>query len=312
MVFNLIVIVAPVFLMLFCGYLGARSGLMSNDAINGLMRFAQGFAVPCLLFNAVMGLDLHGVFEPSLLVAFYTGSISCFVLAIVIARTLFQRRPGEAVVIGFGALFSNSVLLGLPISERAFGSEALAANYAIISIHAPVCYLLGVLVMEFSRADGKPLAETLRDAFISLAKNPLMIGISLGFVVNFSGLQLWSPVQAWLDMAVSAALPVALFGLGAVLTRYQLSGHMKEPLLVVTLSLIVHPTITWVLCTQVFELSIEFTRSAVVTAAMAPGINAYLFAHMYQRAEDVAANAVLVGTVLSVFTASAWLLVLGV
>ena len=312
MVFNLIVIVAPVFLMLACGYFSARSGLMSNDAINGLMRFAQGFAIPCLLFKAVMGLDLHGVFEPKLLIAFYTGSISCFVLAIVIARTLFKRRPGEAVVFGFGALYSNAVLLGLPISERAFGSGALAANYAIISIHALVCYLLGVLVMEFSRADGKPLTETLRDAFISLAKNPLMIGILLGFVANFSGLELWSPVQAWLDMAVSTALPVALFGLGAVLTRYQLSGHMKEPLLVVTLSLIVHPTITWVLCSQVFELSIEFTRAAVVTAAMAPGINVYLFAHMYQRAEDVAANAVLIGTVLSVFTASAWLLVLGV
>lgn len=312
MIFNLLVIIAPVFLMLGCGYAGARSGLMDRDAINGLMRFAQGFAVPCLLFNAVMGLDLHGVFEPKLLVAFYSGSISCFVLAIVIARTLFKRRPGEAVVIGFGALFSNSVLLGLPITERAFGADALAANYAIVSVHAPICYLLGVLVMEFSRADGKSLSDTLREAFSSLAKNPLMIGISLGFAANLSGLELWQPVQAWLDMAARAALPVALFGLGAVLTRYQISAQFKEPLMVVTLSLIVHPTITWFLCTQVFELPLEFTRSAVVTAAMAPGINAYLFASMYQRAEDVAANAVLIGTALSVLTASGWLLVLGV
>ena len=63
----------------------------------------------------------------------------------------------KSVVIGLGALFSNSVLLGLPITERAFGSDALSANFAIISIHAPVCYLLGVLVMEFSRADGRPI-----------------------------------------------------------------------------------------------------------------------------------------------------------
>ena len=312
MVFNLLVIVAPVFLMIGCGYLSARGALMSREAIDGLMRFAQGFAIPCLLFNAVMNLDLDGVFEPRLLVAFYTGSISCFVMAMLLSRFFFGRRPGESVVVGFGALFSNSVLLGLPIMERAFGADALAPNYAIISVHAPICYLLGVVVMEFSRADGKAISQTLLDAMQSLAQNPLMIGIGLGFAANISGLSLWQPVQAWLEMAVSTALPVALFGLGAVLTRYEISHRIKEPLMVIGFSLIVHPTMTWFLCTQVFDLSIEFTRSAVVTAAMAPGINVYLFANMYQRAQDVAANAVLLGTGLSVLTASGWLLVLGV
>lgn len=312
MVFNLFVIVAPVFLMIGCGFFAARSGLMGREAINGLMQFAQGFAIPCLLFNAVMNLDLDGVFEPRLLVAFYTGAISCFVMAMFLSRLLFARRPGESVVVGFGALFSNSVALGLPITERAFGPEALAANFAIVATHAPICYLLGVVVMEFSRSEGKPISKTLWDATQSLAKNSLVIGIGLGFVANISGLSLWAPVQAWLDMAARAALPVALFGLGAVLTRYQISRRFKEPLMVIAFSLLVHPTITWFMCTQVFDLSIEFTRSAVLTAAMAPGINAYMFANMYQRAQDVAANAVLFGTGLCVLTASGWLLVLGV
>ncbi|MGB0865327.1 MAG: AEC family transporter [Granulosicoccaceae bacterium] len=312
MIFNLLVIVAPVFLMIACGYFAAFKGWMSREAIEGLMRFAQGFAIPCLLFNAVMTLDLGGVFEWRLLASFYTGSIACFVMAMFVSRLLFGRRPGESVVVGFGALFSNSVLLGLPITERAFGADALAPNYAIVSLHAPICYLLGVVVMEFSRADGKAISDTLREAFLSLSKNPLMIGIGLGFVANVTGLSLWQPVQAWLDMAARAALPVALFGLGAVLTRYQISKQVKEPMMVIGFSLLVHPTLTWTLCTQVFELPIEFTRSAVVTAAMAPGINAYLFANMYQRAQDVAANAVLLGTAFSVLTASAWLLILGV
>ena len=51
-------------------------------------------------------------------------------------------------------------------------------------------------------------------------------------------------------------------------------------------------------------------RSVVVTAAMAPGANAYLFASMYGRATRVAASAVLLGTALSVLTASMWLALL--
>ncbi len=52
-------------------------------------------------------------------------------------------------------------------------------------------------------------------------------------------------------------------------------------------------------------------RSAVVTAAMAPGVNTYVFASMYARGQAQAASAVLLATALSVLTASVWLAILG-
>ena len=45
---------------------------------------------------------------------------------------------------------------------------------------------------------------------------------------------------------------------------------------------------------------------------MPPGINAYLFAVMYQRATGVSASTVLLATMLSVVTASGWLALLHV
>ena len=51
-------------------------------------------------------------------------------------------------------------------------------------------------------------------------------------------------------------------------------------------------------------------RAATITAAMAPGVNSYLFANMYGVARRVAASAVLFGTALTVLTASAWLVFL--
>ncbi len=52
-------------------------------------------------------------------------------------------------------------------------------------------------------------------------------------------------------------------------------------------------------------------RNLVLTAAMAPGINAYLFANLYNRSEDVAANTVLLATIASGFTAAGWIWFLG-
>jgi predicted permease len=54
-----------------------------------------------------------------------------------------------------------------------------------------------------------------------------------------------------------------------------------------------------------------FIKGAVITAAMAPGINVYIFANMYDRARGTAASSVLVGTVASLFSVTFWLYILG-
>ena len=62
---------------------------------------------------------------------------------------------------------------------------------------------------------------------------------------------------------------------------------------------------------NLFNLSETEFRSAILTSAMAPGINTYLFANMYGSARRVAASAVLISTALTVVTASFWLFALG-
>jgi predicted permease len=140
-------------------------------------------------------------------------------------------------------------------------------------------------------------------------RNALIVGISLGFIVNLGNIPVPDVMTDALDLMVRAALPAALFGLGGVLYRYRPEGDMKAIFFVVAVSLIMHPAIVWVLA-GTNQLSVEATRSAILTAAMAPGINAYVVANMYGTARRVAASAVLVGTGLSIFTVWGWLAIL--
>ncbi|GAB4389086.1 AEC family transporter [Albidovulum sp.] len=299
----------PVFLIIGFGYAAVRLGLFSDAGTDGLMTFTQGFAIPCLLFLAISELDLRQNFQWPLLVSFYAGAASGFAAGLLGARLLFSRPWPDAVAIGFCCLFSNSVLLGLPITERAFGAGALSANYAIVAIHAPFCYTLGITAMELARNGGRGVLRTFGAVARSMLRNPLMIGIALGFAVNLSGLDLPAVVVEAVRLMVRAALPAALFGLGCVLVRYRPEGDMLTVLYVCLVGLFLHPAITWLLG-QSFGLSREAMRSAVITAAMAPGINVYIFANMFGVARRVAASAVLVGTAASVLTASLWLSVL--
>ena len=97
-----------------------RLGYFREAHVDGLMKFTQGFAIPCLLFLAMANLDLSASFNPRLLVSFYSVAGLCFVAGMLGARLINRRDWEDCVAIGFCCLFSNSVLLGLPISERAY------------------------------------------------------------------------------------------------------------------------------------------------------------------------------------------------
>jgi len=303
-------VVLPVFLVIGAGYLAVWRGLFSDSGVDGLMVFTQKFAIPCLLFSAIATLDLGEGFDWRLLVSYYAGSATVFALGIAGARGIFGRSWPDAIAIGFVALFANSVLLGLPITERAYGSDALVPNYAIVAIHAPFCYVLGITTMEIATAQSRAPLRLLATVGKAVFRNGLMIGIMIGFAVNLSGLPIPGIVGEALDLMIRAALPAALFGLGGVLYRYRPEGDAKVIAFVCILSLLVHPAIAFTLGSLATGLSAGQMRSAVLTAAMAPGVNAYLFANMYGAARRVAASSVLIGTALTVLTASAWLLIL--
>ena len=140
-------------------------------------------------------------------------------------------------------------------------------------------------------------------------QNALIIGIALGFVVNFSDINLPIALTDALDMVVRAALPASLFGMGGVLFKYRPDGDLRTIGYVCGISLLLHPVIVWFLGSY-YDLSSSAFRSAVITAAMPTGVNGYVFANMYGRARRVAASSVLLGTALSIFTISLWLLIL--
>lgn len=302
-------VILPVFLVVGFGYAAVWRGVFSDGAVEGLIKFTQNFAIPMLLFRAISTLDLKQNFDLALLGAFYAGATLGFLAGLLGARYLFNRPWEDSVAIGFCALYSNSLLLGLPITERAYGVDALQPNYAIIAIHAPFAYGLGLTTMEIVRARGSGVLAAGKSIFRSMFRNALVIGIVLGFVVNITALPLPGVLTDALDMMIRTALPAALFGLGGVLYRYRPEGDMATIAFVCAVSLVLHPAVVWVLGT-VNGLSTGQFRSAVLTAAMAPGVNAYVFANMYGVAKRVAASSVLIGTALSIVTIWIWLAIL--
>lgn len=302
-------IILPVFVVIGFGYVLTWKKIFGETVIDALVNFTQNIAIPCLLFRAISQIDLQASVSAPLVFSYYFGAFSCFFIGYAGARLLFKRNPVDAVAIAFCCFFSNTVLLGLPITERAYGVDALSANFAIITFHAPLCYMLGVTAMEITRNQNSSFVEQALRVMNAMFHNPFVIAIFVGLTANVTAFPIPDPLLDGIDLVASAALPVALFSLGGILFRYRPEGDTKTILMVCVISLILHPAIVFGTA-SLLELETAALRSAVLTSAMAPGVNAYVFAHMYGAARRVAASSVLLATVGSILSISFWLLVL--
>lgn len=303
-------VIVPVFVVIGFGYLAVWRGFFSNSNVEGLMKFTQNFAIPCLLFNAIAEIDLQSTFQVDLLAAFYSGAFISFLAGVLGGRYIFAREWEDCVAIGFCCLFSNSLLLGLAITERAYGPEVLATNFVIVALHAPFCYGVGIFAMEIARNRSQMPSIIFKNVATAMFRNALVLGIIAGFVFNFYNLSLPKPMDDAVDMIVLVALPTALFGMGGVLYQYRPAGDVGPIIMVVIISLLIHPSLVWMFGRAV-ALDQNAFRSAVVTSAMAPGINGFVFANMYGHGRRVAASVVLICTAASILTVWGWLALLG-
>lgn len=307
---SILAVIAPIFALIALGYGAVRFRLYPAEGVKALIAFVNNFATPCLLFYSIGTSDFRSAFNIGIIGPFYIGAIICFALGIVVARQAFRNRPGESVSVGFSGTFSNTVLVGLPLMSRAYGEGALPVTLSIIGLHGAILLTLGMVTMELTKRGGQPLGPTLVLAARRVGSNPLIWGILGGIAASLMGLELIEPVAAFFRMIGQAVVPAALFGIGGALNEFKLSENWKQALVASLIKLIVHPALAYALMIWVFHVPMEIARYGILLSAMPAGINIYVFATFYDRGVSVAANTILIATVLSAVTITGWLYVL--
>jgi hypothetical protein len=303
---SLIEVILPVFLIIGIGFIAAKLKWLPSTAVDGVMLFTQRFAIPCLLFNAMANIEISNYFNFLLIISYFTPSLIGFFLGILISRYLLKYSLEKSVVIGFCCLYSNSLMLGLPIMEQAYGTNSLGPNYAIIALNTPFCYVTGIIFMEFVKGRGNGFTSTVGKAVKGIFNNILVLSILLGVLVNVLEVIIPTTIDNAVNIIIKAAIPTAIFGLGGVLARYKVNSDILPVLVIAFIALLMKPSLGFYLG-EYNQLDKNSIRAVVLTAAMAPGLNAYIFANMYNTGTKIAATSVLFSTALSVFTLWYWL-----
>lgn len=305
-------IVVPVFALIALGYLAARFGAISQEAIRGLSQFVFNFAMPALLFRTAAAVDLGTSHPWGVWGSYFGGAAVIIALAVLFSHYVPSLSPAGGASAGITASFGNLVMMGLPLSLAGFGEEGIVPAAVLVSLHAPVQWLVATLIAQWSdRTQERPMGEVMWQFLTSLARNPIIASLVGGLLWGVAGLPIPEVVDRPLELLGQAGTPTALFALGASLAAHGLRGQLGGVAIVMALKMLLFPVLAWLLATQVFALPPVQTGVVVLFAGLPAGANAYIFAQQHRAAVPVASGAIVLGTALSIVTISVTLLLLG-
>jgi predicted permease len=298
---HLLALTAPLFLLVLVGYTLVRWGRWEKAVSDALTRFVFAVAVPTLLFRLMTGFSHLPPVDTRLLIAYFGGSLVVFFLARLASWRLFGLDGPAQSVFGVGTIFSNNLLLGVPLAKTLLGEASLPAVSLLLVFNSFLLWTLVSVSVEWARNRQTSLRGLLRTAK-DVAKNPIVASIILGTAYGFTGLPLPAMIDRTLALIGEAAVPLSLIALGMGLAEFGIRERIGVSVALCAFKLVVHPTLVLALAVALRLPALE-TQAIVLMAALPVGANVYLMARQFKTLGGPVAGSLVMSTVLAALSA---------
>lgn len=296
----------PVVLLIGIGFAAGRLKLIRGEAVRDLSNLVFLVLVQALLFRTMATADLARLDLRS--VALYYIVAGAMFFALLLIRGLNSR----SAVLALAAIFSNTLMIGVPLVQLAYGQAGLVHLFTLISMHALILLTLATVVLELlvareQAAAGlgprRHIAATVAQAVKNAILHPVPLPIIAGFLYSLTGWGLHPVVERPLKLLGDAFGPVALVLVGVTLAQTAIGPHLRGALVISVLKTILHPLLMWG-AGRALGLTGLPLAVMVVAAALPVGANVFLFSQRYKKAEDLVTASVAVSTLMAVGTVS--------
>ncbi|MCC6869411.1 MAG: AEC family transporter [Burkholderiales bacterium] len=291
---------APLFLLVAIGYALSRFGHWPKVISDALTRFVFAVAVPALLFRLMSDVSHLPLVDHRLLIAYFGGCAITYVAARRFAAHAFAMDGVGQSVFGMGTIFSNNVLLGIPIAKVALGETSLPMVSLILVFNSFLLWTVVTVSIEWARnrdLSVRGITRTARD----VVTNPIVAAILLGTGFGFTGWPLPAIADDTLALIAQAAVPMSLIVLGMGLAEFGVRQAWRQSVAIAILKMTLFPLavlgVAWSL-----GLPTRETQVVVTMAAMPVGANVYLMARQFDALEGPVAASLVLSTVVAAVT----------
>ncbi len=290
----------PVVLLILIGFVAGKAKLVRGDSVRDLSNLVFLVLTQALLFRAMSSVHLEQLdFKP---VAQYFLAAGILFVAMLWA----YGGSSRASVLALAGIFSNTLMIGVPLIGLAYGQEGQVLLFTLISLHALVLLSAATLVLELQVAreqavlsgEQRPIWRTVASAVRNAIIHPVPLPILLGLAYAQTGWGLHPVVDRLLALLGGAFGPIALVLVGITLSQTPVGRQFQAALKPSLVKTVLHPALMlavgWLLGLRGLHLSVM-----VVAAALPIGANVFLFSQRYRKEEDTVTAAVAVSTLMS-------------
>lgn len=285
--------------MMALGFMMGRLQVVSKMEATTLNRIAFLFLQPALIFPLVNGVDLTA-FHFDGIALYGLGQLFVFGVSVLVCLYVFKCTLIESWLLAMTTVFVNSLLYIWPISLLMYGIDGNLPIKAVVVWDATFSFAFFIITTDLLVNRGHSAGKSL----VRLAKNPVLVAITLGLCTNALGLKTPEPALTAFKFAGAGAAPLTLFALGVFL-----SGHSLVPTKKITaisaIKLFAFPIVVGGLL-YVGERPEAWNDMLLLNAAGPAGAMAFALAVLYGVRTDTIAPVIIWTSTLTLFSL-AWL-----
>jgi hypothetical protein len=160
--------------------------------------------------------------------------------------------------------------------------------------------------MAVAGIEKRSFMATIGDIVLKVVTHPFNIATAAGVAASYLHFELPSALDKMSTWLSNAAAPCALFLLGVTVALRPLGRMPGEVPALVFIKLILHPLLVLVLLSILGDFGI-WAYAAVIMAALPPALNIFVISTQYDVGVERASACVLLGTIVSMVTLTAFL-----
>lgn len=280
MLFEILGIIAPVFVCAAIGYTWVRTGQAYPSEFVSKLVF--NIAAPCLVVSSISQVDLSVAALSQMALA----SVLALVLLLSLSYGVIKLLGHDVRLFSVSLTFANVGNMGLPLCLFAFGQEGLALA---------VAYFMVISIVHFSF--GTALASGERMSWGHFIKNPILYSIVLASLLVVTDYALPKWINNSVTLIGQLTIPLMLITLGVSLANIQVKRWGIGALYAVlrfVFGALVAMIVVWLL-----ELEGVAKQVVILQNLMPIAVFNYLFALKSGREVDTVASMVLISTLLA-------------
>jgi len=329
----------PVFLVMVLGGLIKKIGIIDEHFANVANRYVFKVALPVLLFRDLSKSDFKSQFEPKFVLYCSIVTILMFSLVWIFTEILMKDDTQKGAFIQ-GSCRSSAAILGMAFVQNMYSDTGMAPLMIVAAV--PLFNIFAVVVLTFKAhpkevvvneidtyetvqnindneevvTDNITIKKTvshktdnIKKASINIVKNPIIIGIVLGFISSMLNMKYPVIINKTIESIAQTATPIALICIGAGFEGRKAIKKIK-PTLVATFIKLIGLAAVFIPIGVALGFRNQELVAALIMLASPTTVTSYVMAKSMDNDEVLSSSIIVLTTVLSSITLTGWIFIL--